>query len=276
MAIKMLFSLLVCFSVLVTHPQADHSSDFIKGIVYLNYFCTIFYLIEFLANIFSYGIWAKNTKLLERVAFLINGAIILVELLIFTPLGNTYLYYRIEKVRALRLLQIAIIRYRCNWNMRIMVHSIYLMAKENLKTFIFLLLSFYYGGLILTKLYKNDYYHCENAFNPELVTTKEDCLLLGGDWLQYPFNFSTTFQSLKCVMAISTMGGWVIFMSSAMDMNGVNNAPSFNANHGIQIFFVVIFFLGNLIVLNSFISFTLECYGKIKRKETGEYKLTEE
>jgi hypothetical protein len=266
MIVKIIVSSLVCFSVLTTHPQADHSSDFIKGILYLNYFCTLFFLIDFIASLFSYGIWDKQKKTLERVAFLINVGIILVELLIFTPLGNTYFYYRLEKLRALRLMHIVMVRYQSNWNMKILADSVNLMMKENFKTFIFYLLSFYFGSLIFTKLYKNDYYHCENAFNPELVMTKEDCLLLGGEWLQYPFNFSTTFHSLKYVAIISSMGGWVTLMNSAMDMNGFNNAPSFNANSNVQIYFMFVFFFGNLIVLNSFISFTLECYGKIKEK----------
>jgi hypothetical protein len=72
------------------------------------------------------------------------------------------------------------------------------------------------------------------------------------------------------------MGGWTFLMSSAMDMSGDGMAPSLKANVHIQIFFMLLFFCGNLIILNLFISTTLDCYRRIKEEETGESRLVEE
>jgi hypothetical protein len=49
-----------------------------------------------------------------------------------------------------------------------------------------------------------------------------------------------------------------------MDMNGEGMAPTLNANFHIQIFFMVLFFFGNMIVLNSLIGITLDSYKRIK------------
>lgn len=74
---------------------------------------------------------------------------------------------------------------------------------------------------------------------------------------------------------IGAMEGWVYFMTKMMNFNGTGNAPSYNANEHIQIFFVIFFFFGNIIILNSFISLSLITFKKIKEKETGEKYLNE-
>ena len=55
-------------------------------------------------------------------------------------------------------------------------------------------------------------------------------------------------------------------MNAAMDMNEKNMAPSFNSNYYVQFLFLVIFFVCNLIVLNSFISLSFTFYKKIKEE----------
>jgi hypothetical protein len=65
------------------------------------------------------------------------------------------------------------------------------------------------------------------------------------------------------------MGGWLFLMVDAMDMNGEGMNQSINANLHIQVFYLMLFFCGNIIFLNFFISFTLNCYKNIKEQETG-------
>ena len=55
-----------------------------------------------------------------------------------------------------------------------------------------------------------------------------------------------------------------------MNLNGVNQQPKFNANEHIQIFFVIFFFIGNMIVLNTFISLSIWNFKKLKDRVTGE------
>jgi hypothetical protein len=54
-----------------------------------------------------------------------------------------------------------------------------------------------------------------------------------------------------------------------MNLNGEGFAPIKNANAGIEVFFILFFFFGNLIILNSVISISLFNYKTIKEKETG-------
>ena len=64
-------------------------------------------------------------------------------------------------------------------------------------------------------------------------------------------------------------------MQKMMNFNGSDNAPSYNANEHIQIFFIIFFFLGNMIILNSFISLSLITFKKLKEEKTGEKYINE-
>jgi hypothetical protein len=169
--IKIAITLIVGFTVLITHPQADHLSDICRVARNLSYSCTFFFFFEFLAKVKVHGLWDTKEPLITRVLFIIYSLVLLVEILMPTPLSNFYIYYRIEKVRAFRLIYFIEERYRQNWDMRVLMKSVFRLSLKNQKTAVLFLLAIFYFGLILTKLYKNDYYYCDNAdFAP--VTTK--------------------------------------------------------------------------------------------------------
>lgn len=182
----------------------------------------------------------------------------------FSPVEKYYLYYRIEKVRVLRVIEIFIIRYQQDWEMNILLNSISHLIVKKLRPVIFLILAYFFFGIILTSFYKNDYYYCDNSFKHASIITKQDCLNWGGDWVQHTLNFSNPLLSVEYAIIGSSMGGWLFLMVDAMDMNGEGMNQSINANLHIQIFYLILFFCGNIIFLNFFISFTLNCYKNIK------------
>ena len=107
------------------------------------------------------------------------------------------------------------------------------------------------------------------------VKTNKDCMEWGGDWVQHSINYSTIFHSILALFLLSSMEGWIGMMMEAMNFNGQDKVPSYNKNEHIQIFFVFFFFLGNIIVLSSFIGITLYNFKKIKERETGEKNMRE-
>ena len=97
----------------------------------------------------------------------------------------------------------------------------------------------------------------------------------GGDWVKHKVNYSTVFDSMLAMFMLSSIEGNVEMMTGAMNFNGVGKAPSYNQNEHIQIFFVIFFFLGSMVILNCFIGLTLYNFKKIKERETGEKGMTE-
>ena len=93
--------------------------------------------------------------------------------------------------------------------------------------------------------------------------------------MKHKVNYSTVFDSMLAMFMLSSMEGWIGMMTEAMNFNGVGKAPSYNQNEHIQIFFVVFFFLGNMVIINCFIGVALYNFKKIKERETGEKGMTE-
>ena len=177
--------------------------------------------------------------------------------------------HRISKIKALRALFIIELRYQSEWEMRILIRSLKQLFIKFLQLLLITFIIYFYFALVLTKVYQDDGYYCDNTPESATVTTKQDCFNWGGDWVKHQINFCHVFSSLLSLFFIGSMEGWVYYMQKMMNFNGGGNAPSYNANEHIQIFFVVFFFIGNIIILNSFISLTLITFKKIKEKETG-------
>jgi hypothetical protein len=73
---------------------------------------------------------------------------------------------------------------------------------------------------------------------------------------------------------VATTEGWISLMTPMMNFRGEDLEPSYNSNQYINIFFVVFFFFGNLIMLNVFIGLSVSIFKVLKEKTTGESKLS--
>ena len=168
------------------------------------------------------------------------------------------------KLKVLRSLVLIKLRYDSNWNMRVLVRSLFRLIPDFGKLILTAFCIYIFFGLILTKVYKNDGYFCDNPYTT--IKTKEDCYNWGGDWVESRFSFTNILNSVLNLIFISSMEGWSSIMALVMNFNGKDKQPVYNANQHIQIFFIIFFFLGNLIILNSFISISLTNFKKIKEK----------
>ena len=228
-----------------------------------------------MANIVVHGFVKEETSYLRRSKFnIIRLFILTLNLLELTPLLLHPTFRHVSKLKALRALTLVELRYKANWEMKILLRSLYQLLPKLLKllvvTFFFLL----FFALIFTKVYKSQDYYCDNAYDISQVETANDCMEWGGDWVKHKVNYSTIFDSMLAMFMLSSMEGWIGMMTEAMNFNGTK-APSYNQNEHIQIFFVIFFFLGNMVIINCFIGMALYNFKSIKEKETGEKDMTE-
>ena len=142
-----------------------------------------------------------------------------------------------------------------------------------LRLFCVMVLIFIFFPLVLTKAFKGDGYYCDNAYQE--VTTKQDCWNWGGDWVQYQINMSSPLHSLYFGILLTTMEGWMYLMSDFMNMNGRDQAPLYNANEHIQIYLLLVFFVGGILLLNIYISFSIVSFQRTRERLSGEANLSE-
>ena len=274
--IKIVFILLVCYTLYLDLPNKElaEREENIKSL--LNSITLAFFILKTILKIILHGFVAGKHSYLRRSWLnCLNLLIIAAEVLYLTPLSSSNIMFRFSKVKVLRLLSIIQLRYESSWDMRILIRSLKQLVVKFCQLLMITLVIYFFFALILTKVYQNDGYYCDNAYERATIVTKQDCFNWGGDWVKYKIHFTDVFSSLLSLFFIGTMEGWIYFMKNMMDFNGKDMAPSYNANEHIQIFFVIFFFFGNLIILNSFISLSLITFKKLKEKETGEVYLNE-
>lgn len=229
--LKILFLLSVCISEAALTPHVPINSSTYISFSSVNKVEAIFFLIDLILNGISYGfICSDDCYLAKSHLNKLNLLICIVEVLLFTPLSNLYIFYRIEKIRTLRVFLLLKIRYDANWEMRIMIRSLLRLMPKLIQLIVYSLLMYYFFALLLCKFYKNDSYYCDNPSGNGLIETRDDCLNWGGDWVKLHFNFSTPFHSLLYLFLVATMEGWSSLMTDAMDFNGQFHTPSYNAN----------------------------------------------
>lgn len=76
---------------------------------------------------------------------------------------------------------------------------------------IIILLFFLVFGIFGVNYFKGGYFRCVSLNTAQLnsVDTKIDCLDLGGDWINSPFNFDNILVAMQTLFILSTTEGWI-------------------------------------------------------------------
>jgi len=90
------------------------------------------------------------------------------------------------------------------------------------------------------------------------VQTKDDCLRLGGEWVNQKYNFDHMFEALMTLYVLSSIDGWVDIMYSGVDAVGVDKQPQPNYNEPMILYFVIFLLVGGFFILNMFVGVIVE------------------
>ena len=264
-----------CIVLIVVHPHVDRNSTSIKPYIILDYVCKGFFLLDLVLQLIVYGLFQNEHSYLRKSRLnWLNIIIIVVEVLSFTSLANYNTFRKIEKIKVLRVTMFLELRYKADWGMRMTFHS-FIQLLPKVFTLLTVTIAMYsYFALILVKLYKDDFYNCVNYYENASITTKNDCLIWGGDWVQQSMNTANLFNSVVFLFSVATMEGWISMMQPMMNLVGPDMEPVLDQNKYICLFFAFFFFFGNLIMLNVFVGLSVSNFKRLKDITTGEARLS--
>lgn len=109
----------------------------------------------------------------------------------------------------------------------------------------------------------------------DLVTTKQDCLDLGGTWENARSNFDNIFSAMMTLFEMMTTEGWLTVMYDGVDAVAVDRQPEKDHRVVAILFFVGYMIIGSQFILNLFVGIVIDNFNKIKEKELGNSFLTE-
>lgn len=83
-------------------------------------------------------------------------------------------------------------------------------------------------GVMGVGFFKGTFYHCQDKWDAtdtidlNQVDTMEDCLRLGGEWVNKDSNFDTPVSAMITLFQMTTTEGWVDVFRSGMDSRGIH------------------------------------------------------
>ena len=189
-----------------------------------------------------------------------------------TPLSENATFHSASKLRVLRILSLVQIVYERSSQTKLIFQAFVRCLPLLFAGFVCVIFLFSWIGVMMIKAYKEDEYYCDNAF--KAVRTMQECFESGGDWIKHKLNFSSLGTTMFFGIAVCSMEGWVYKVATLMDANGKGNAPRYNANEHIQIYFLALFLTGGIIAVTFIVITVLVNYKQTKEELSGERDLT--
>jgi hypothetical protein len=127
-----------------------------------------------------------------------------------------------------------------------------------LSLFCFIILLIY--GVFATKFLKGSLHFCAGVSEEFEINDKWDCMDMGGSWINSILGYDNIFDSALTLFITATTEAWLGILESTWNARGVNLTPISNYNRWWAVYYQVFFFIGNICMLNMFISLVVETY----------------
>ncbi len=96
------------------------------------------------------------------------------------------------------------------------------------------------------------------------MTDQASCEALQGVWLNRDANFDNTLNAIQCLFEMSTTEGWVDVMFWGIEAQGPDKAPVQGNNPLWGLFFIFIFVVGSLFLINLFVGVVIRKFEEMK------------
>lgn len=96
------------------------------------------------------------------------------------------------------------------------------------------------------------------------INTRQDCLDNGGEWLNRDTNFDNCLNAILLLFEMSTTEGWVDVMYWGIQSRGIEKAPARNNAPFWGLYFICIFVVGSLFIINLFVGVVIRKFEEMK------------
>jgi hypothetical protein len=254
------------------NPLSDPDSQLLRVLFYIDILMTSVFLLEMTIKIISMGFMCNGPKSYMQISWnVLDFAIVSVSLLslIFSHLDLAFL----KAIRMLRILRPLRLISR-NKSLKIAVTSLInglpqiMILQVNLFFFIFMV------SILGTTLFAGKFYHCaidhiplysgESLFEKHdverVISTKTECLDMGGEWINQDQNYDTVKNSMLTLISLQTTEGWIEVMWNSVDSNQVNFSPIENNKPAIILLYFFLVFIMCLLFLNLFVGVVISTF----------------
>ncbi|CAD8070112.1 unnamed protein product [Paramecium sonneborni] len=267
-----LFALLIVLAstirVGMTTPFLDPNSDTSQILKIVNITTTILFIVQIILNIIARGFIIGENSYIQRSPYnILNVIVTLVEIIsLFAPSHTIFHFF--SSLRIIEFIRIgALLNTSINYISQALLKAFQTMIQLSIFCFIILLIY----GTFATKILKGAFFYCSGISNEEeyIINDKWDCLDHGGSWINRILGYDNIFDSALTLFVTATTEAWLEILIHTWSARGVDLTPQNNNNRWWAVYFQVFFFIGNICMLNMFISLVVETYQQTKIKAQG-------
>ena len=208
----LIFILISSVLLILDNPLLDPKSQQAETLKYFNYSMTAIFTIEMIIKIITWGFILNGPK-----SYLKNWWNDLDFLVVIISLIDNFLLNE-GNMRSLKILRIfRILRplrvVSRNQGMKLVVGSLLQALPFVVNVMVVSSIFFLIFGIFGVNYFKGDFFYCDLDSVPEDVNIsikwKQDCMNIGGDWLNKSFNYDNVMNAMISLFAMSTTEGWV-------------------------------------------------------------------
>ncbi|CAD8076090.1 unnamed protein product [Paramecium sonneborni] len=228
---------------------------------------TILFCIQISLNILSDGLIIGKESYLQKSPYNTLNFLITTMDIVAIFNYNKLIFNLFSSLRILEFIRIgAELNQNINYVSQALMKAFQTMIQLSIFCFVILLVY----GIFATKLLKGSLYYCSmpNQFQG-LVNDKWDCMDNGGSWINKILGFDNVFDSALTLFITATTEAWLPILIDTWSSRGKDLVPINNHNRWWAVYFQVFFFIGNICMLNMFISLVVNTYQETKIKAQG-------
>ncbi|CAD8064649.1 unnamed protein product [Paramecium sonneborni] len=267
---RMLLIILVLICVvriILLTPFLNPESDLFQILRTVHLVNTILFCIQISLNIICDGFIIGKESYLQKSPYnVLNFIITTIDIAaIFNY--NQLIFNLFSSLRILEFIRIgAELNQNINYVSQALMKALLTMIQLSIFCFVILLVY----GIFATKLLKGSLYYCSmpSLFQGQ-VNDKWDCMDNGGSWVNKILGFDNVFDSALTLFVTATTEAWLPILIDTWSSRGKDLVPINNHNRWWAVYFQVFFFIGNICMLNMFISLVVNTYQETKIKAQG-------
>ncbi|EAR90594.2 cation channel family protein (macronuclear) [Tetrahymena thermophila SB210] len=277
---KLKIVLLLSFALVlgILDPYLDIYSSFGNFLIWADFCMMIIFNIQTIIYSIAYGpiLYLGNNSFDLNINNFLEIVFNIFHFLYFLPFSNQTIYVlRIFKIFRLLLLLPFLQNNFSQINFAVRVCKACL--PRMLKIMIFGIIFAFINSVFVTKLLKAQMNFCqydETSFSDFEVVTDKDCMDVGGDWVEYKYQFNNVFSSIAVLLMVQTSEGWTQIMEQQFNYTSPNTQPKKEHQSFWILFYIQFYCIANFCILNMFVGVVVDTFKELKENEAKLDKLT--
>ncbi|KAL4468533.1 hypothetical protein ABPG74_005036 [Tetrahymena malaccensis] len=277
---KLKIFLLLFFALVlgILDPYLDIYSSFGYFLTWADFCMMILFSIQTFIYSIAYGplLFLGNNQFNLNINNALEIVFNICHLLYFLPFSNQSIYaLRIFKIFRLLLLLPFLQNNFGSINFAVRVCKACL--PRMFKIMIFGIIFAFINSVFVTKLLKAQMNFCqydENSLVDFQVQTDKDCMDIGGDWVEYKYQFNNVFSSIAVLLMVQTSEGWTQIMEQQFNYTSPNTQPKETHQSFWILFYIQFYCIANFCILNMFVGVVVDTFKELKENEAKLDKLT--